>query len=266
MKIDIKDWPATAVIAAFCLYGLHRSSRLECGEQPLGTWLTAWYCIVLASRVLYIAATVKNQHSEKPNLFIVGILTFGVLLGVFASIWTFLGSGWAFRNWKQGNSCLTGFDLITALAIMSGVYLFYSSFIVAFLYFVAVDTQAATHKRNFFVELNRIYGSKKHAKQTNVQKFVGRYREVLCAELMMDIEEKILRDYCSEVVAENTGHDECSVCLLEFAGGEIKTKTSCGHAFHYDCVVGWYKLKPHCPYCRTSFREALLKSYVKNVM
>lgn len=50
-----------------------------------------------------------------------------------------------------------------------------------------------------------------------------------------------------------TAKDDCVICLKEFGegGGEKSIlTTTCGHDFHDDCVMDWFKASDRCPLCR----------------
>jgi len=42
----------------------------------------------------------------------------------------------------------------------------------------------------------------------------------------------------------------CAICL-EITGDMI-IALSCGHHFHQQCIVDWYRIKNSCPICRSS--------------
>lgn len=49
--------------------------------------------------------------------------------------------------------------------------------------------------------------------------------------------------------ASRYGSDQlCCICLSHPAGGEMVTRLSCGHDFHTNCVVPWFRLHSHCPF------------------
>ncbi|KAG8345063.1 RING H2 zinc finger domain [Trypanosoma vivax] len=44
--------------------------------------------------------------------------------------------------------------------------------------------------------------------------------------------------------------EQCPVCLEAFTNDSKVHRTSCGHVFHYDCIVPWFKRNKCCPTCR----------------
>ncbi|XP_051217612.1 uncharacterized protein [Lolium perenne] len=48
------------------------------------------------------------------------------------------------------------------------------------------------------------------------------------------------------------GKADCSVCLGEFADGELlRLLPKCGHAFHVPCIDTWLRAHVNCPLCRS---------------
>jgi hypothetical protein len=53
-------------------------------------------------------------------------------------------------------------------------------------------------------------------------------------------------------------NDACVVCILDFQETDAIRVLCCGHAFHSECIKGWFQLKvrkgscPTCPICRAS--------------
>lgn len=43
---------------------------------------------------------------------------------------------------------------------------------------------------------------------------------------------------------------DCSICQEEFKGVMAVNKLPCGHLFHKECLVPWFKDSSHCPNCR----------------
>lgn len=265
MQLGIRSWLITTTVLAICSYGIHKATHLDCGKQKLDAWLIVWHSIIITFRLIFIIIMMGHDQARDPNLFVAILFTLSVLLGIFASIWTFIGTGWVIRNVIEGNSCLERFNLWTTVIIIATVYLIYIFFLIVFIYFLIIDSKASALKKIFFAEINRIYVDEQHATTVNIKHFLDKYKEIMAAEPMMDIEKYILLQYCSERVKETDEKTECGVCLIEFEPMDIKTCTNCKHAFHYECIIGWYKLKSYCPYCKQSFRAALLMAYINSV-
>ncbi|KAL6527804.1 hypothetical protein OROMI_029615 [Orobanche minor] len=73
----------------------------------------------------------------------------------------------------------------------------------------------------------------------------------VCEELWCFLKNELPRtgvevvDLCSDLM-----EDRCSICLHGPANGtQVSRLPSCGHAFHYHCVVSWLVRKNTCPLC-----------------
>ena len=42
----------------------------------------------------------------------------------------------------------------------------------------------------------------------------------------------------------------CSICQDSFKLSEVAKKLPCGHFFHPDCILPWFRVKDSCPLCR----------------
>jgi hypothetical protein len=50
--------------------------------------------------------------------------------------------------------------------------------------------------------------------------------------------------------------ERCAICLVEYQDGDEISwshNSSCGHAFHRDCIIEWLLAKDECPYCRRNY-------------
>lgn len=50
--------------------------------------------------------------------------------------------------------------------------------------------------------------------------------------------------------------DCCAICLVEYQNGDEISwshNSSCGHAFHLDCIIEWLLTSDECPCCRRNF-------------
>ena len=62
-------------------------------------------------------------------------------------------------------------------------------------------------------------------------------------------------DFLEKSMRELAGGGSCPICLDGLANGEATCMTSCGHAFHEDCIAGSRKARPDCPNCRQHVME-----------
>lgn len=53
----------------------------------------------------------------------------------------------------------------------------------------------------------------------------------------------------ANVIAQNIG---CVVCSEAFRGNsdEMVCAVQCGHVFHVDCLLEWFRRRTTCPYCQ----------------
>ncbi len=50
--------------------------------------------------------------------------------------------------------------------------------------------------------------------------------------------------------------DNCAICQDSFAAhSNRRTLTTCGHAFHMNCIDTWFEQNVHCPVCRHDIRD-----------
>lgn len=50
--------------------------------------------------------------------------------------------------------------------------------------------------------------------------------------------------------------DCCAICLVEYQDGDEISwshNSSCGHAFHHDCIIEWLLTRDECPCCRRDY-------------
>lgn len=62
-------------------------------------------------------------------------------------------------------------------------------------------------------------------------------------------------DFLERSMKELVGGGSCPICLDELENGEAVSMTSCGHAFHEDCLEEVCKTRPECPNCRQQITE-----------
>lgn len=265
MSVSVKNAIALAAIFAVCLHGVYQTSTLDCGEPKLRAWITIWYIVIMAYSLLFLVILFNNDLDRDPNLLIVTVLTAGMLLGVFSSIWVFAGTGWIIQDISAEESCLRGLNLWVSVLILAAVYLFYLFFILLFIYFTIIDGKAVVLRRKFFSELNKMYSNKVGVTKGEIDSFLEKYKDLSGAEPITEVERSVLLSYSNKTAASSDEGAECGVCLMGLDEKDLKISINCKHVFHYECIIGWYKVKMNCPYCRQSFREGLLMAHARNL-
>jgi hypothetical protein len=51
-------------------------------------------------------------------------------------------------------------------------------------------------------------------------------------------------------------HSACAICVSAYEPGDTLRTLPCLHRFHRDCIDPWLSLKPLCPVCKHSVRNA----------
>lgn len=141
------------------------------------------------------------------------------------------------------------------------VYLYFSLLRLAILAYNQLNKK--NKEKKFKETLIKVYDQPLSIRKA--KNFVKKYEALLRSLPLLNIEESILRKYCTIIVGNQADQDTCIICLMRFRQNDEKTKVQCTHIFHLNCLVDWYKIKPNCPMCGLSFREELLRVYsVKN--
>lgn len=265
MKLGFASWLLTIALLGFSSYGIYHATSLECHNYRIQPWLIVLYSIIIANRVLYVGLVEGYEIVVNQATFIACMFSAFIILGIFTCIWTIVGTRWVIKELLADDSCISGIDFWTSIFFLVTIYTLFLAFFVLVLYACYAVSKNDDLIKAFKAELNQIYVDQEHVCALDVNKFISKYRALLNAEPIMDIENYILMQYCSKRVKHDDQEEECDVCLVAFEPGDLKTSIDCRHIFHYDCVLGWYKLKSHCPYCRQPFREGLIKAYYANV-
>jgi len=51
------------------------------------------------------------------------------------------------------------------------------------------------------------------------------------------------------ILEKDFNNNECIICLESMIKGERVKILGCGHMYHYDCIMEWFKRKKECPLC-----------------
>lgn len=60
---------------------------------------------------------------------------------------------------------------------------------------------------------------------------------------------------------------ECPVCFetVSSQNTSVSKRLSCGHSFHIDCILRWFKESDSCPVCRTNQEDDIFIEYKKDI-
>ena len=63
--------------------------------------------------------------------------------------------------------------------------------------------------------------------------------------------EEIVKNDMDEYIILNKDfeNNECIICLENMIKGERVKILECGHMYHNDCIMEWFKHKRECPLC-----------------
>jgi len=75
----------------------------------------------------------------------------------------------------------------------------------------------------------------------------GLSKKVIDTIELVHVSPQIVRDK----VYERLEHDECIVCMAQFAMGQSLRKLKCNHFYHQQCIDSWLLKSIQCPLCRT---------------
>lgn len=263
--MNLVIWISVFGVLVLCLSGIRRVWCIDCGNEPLSTWLAGWYLIIMIIDILYVITILARKYSRDPNKIYLSVLCTGILMWSAIMVWTLLGTCWLISNMVAGNSCLQGIDLIVALSIITLFYLFIITVMVINIYITLLENKEDSLSKEFHRDIEKIYKDSRYANTVNVNNLLVRYGVLIAHEPILKIEKEILLSNFTNKVKEREEAGDCGICLVEFSVGDMKTHTACKHDFHYKCLLGWYKLKPYCPFCRKSFRESLLNAYQETI-
>lgn len=55
----------------------------------------------------------------------------------------------------------------------------------------------------------------------------------------------------------NTECQACSICFMPISSSTKAVLQPCLHAFHFECIDRWLRIRRYCAYCRTVFPHVL---------
>ena len=262
MALNCADWIITFLFAFIIYDAITSDNKLDCGAQPLDTWFIGFYIICFSIRVI---AHLSDFVSRFPQTISCLLVLLVPNLTVFTLIWNILGTVWLIENVTYGNHCLSTFSLIIFIFIQFLIYVIYFGALSVLIVTIRKGIEERRNKDAMKNLLDKYYGDNEEMKKLNMNEFLDTNKDVLKSMPLLDTEKQIIQEHFSETVEEDGTGEQCGICLCDFDKGMLKTKIQCEHAFHFDCLVSWYRVKPQCPFCRETFRESLLRKYYQMI-
>lgn len=78
--------------------------------------------------------------------------------------------------------------------------------------------------------------------------FINRRDDI---ERLIDTVQNDINVYLENEVKYSCKDSVCPICIEKFEIGERIVKTNCGHCFHPECFIPWFRKNNSCPLCRT---------------
>lgn len=259
---DSLSWFLTAVGGALLIPLFRSGDYLECNPQPLSIWYDGVIAMFWTFVLIYHVSSLLSTMPNFASCLLIMIFPSVVL---FMMVWTVMGTIWLLQNMIVGNNCLSIPNLIFAILFLLICYFIIFALIASIIQGVQTRDKEMKEVAEVNKKLTLIYTNKEEAKKFDFAKFVKKHLNVLKTMPLIDLEKEIINDYFTTKVYNKTADSACIVCLNEFNAGDNKSNIGCKHEFHLDCIVGWYRSKPTCPYCREPFRENLLFEYQRKL-
>lgn len=233
------------------------SPRLQCRDEPIGTWIEGCVIILFISSMILLLNECVTIPSALSFWFVTVIIPIS-FIGILS--WITLGAIWLIKNLSSPHQCLPlGIYVILLWSICTIAVSLIIIAGITFINFVRHKVESLEAKRAKD-KLLMLYNNKEYAKKTEYDCFIHKVWVILEAQTILDIEKKLINEHCSYTVKEKED-DVCNICLGEFEQGDIKSNISCKHFYHYECIIKWLEIRPICPCCRTHFRLKLIKLY-----
>jgi len=78
-----------------------------------------------------------------------------------------------------------------------------------------------------------------------------------------------LKEKCGVTINDTNIHkyegDECSICIDSYKSGEELVQfRQCPHAYHSNCLEGWFKINSTCPLCKMDKKDELKDNTIED--
>lgn len=228
----------------------------NCGKQPISIWIIGVFLCQYTVPILLFGfgtGAFHNRHFQFLGKVIIGVF------GITFFVWNVLGSVWIMEDMFGSDKCLTPFQFVSLLYVNVCLYAIYVAAINwLYQHFLSIYKTKELGER-----LEQIYKDPKKAKRQSAKRILRKFKTVIETTPLLDIEQKIMDLYCTEVAETECPDRTCGICINEFALGDKITRVQCDHLFHPECIENWYRVKPTCPFCKKPFREELLRIYLE---
>lgn len=263
MRMTFYDWLLTFLIGIMLYDSIKSEKPLNCGNQPINAWMIGIIAVTFIARIVF---HIYNMASILPS-FLVTISNI-ILLGLFlfTPIWNVLGTIWVTINATIGNRCLKPAALAIVLLIQLVIYVTLGVFYYLLYKFTMLYYKNQWEKESVIKKLDKLYTNNNEVKKLDLQQFTTKHRVILQSTPLLDLERNIIKDLCSYTASGASVDLECGICLNRIIENELVSRIQCDHVFHYDCLIGWFGVKPLCPFCRKPFREDLLRLYCDSIL
>lgn len=262
MRVTVYDWGLTILIGFMLWDAIRNEKPLDCGNQPINTWMIGTIAMAFIARVIFHIHSLSMILNRYVVLVAYMLL---VILIAFAPIWNFLGTLWMLINYFYGNKCLKSAAFMIVAVIQIVIYTILGS-----LYYLLIIEWRKYYieswqKEKVLAKLTSVYTNEVKAKNLKLETFLHKYSVILQSTPLLDLERRLIHDLCTYQASKSKLEPECGICLNKIFENDFVSKVQCDHEFHYDCLIGWFEIKPVCPYCRKPFRPDLLRIYCESI-
>jgi hypothetical protein len=250
-----------AFMIYFIVIAIQNYGSRKCAT-PIELWNIGNLFIILSGVLI---GQVSNISERLPAALSVVFFLFCSGFISFILVWNILGTYWVINNIAMDNHCLSRFGIFVTLMSQSVIYMLYVFGICmahALYKFHLGNRKEINH---FKEKLTELYSDEEQLKTTDIKQFITTHKSLIERVGILDIEKEMILNQMSQQVTEEANFGECSICIMSFEIGNLKSIMSCSHDFHFDCLMDWFKIKPNCPVCRQPFRANLLERYYDSV-
>lgn len=143
--------------------------------------------------------------------------------------------------------------------VLGALFLCHNCIFVFILTVLSLALKDDFNENSFSASLKERYDFPLKFSEKSTQGFVLKNKEELESVSLFDFEEEIVKSNFSQKDFEGEEDDLCSICIQNLAENKSELLSFCNaHFFHCECLLGWLRVRPLCPLCKSGFREILL--------